>query len=219
MTEEVQTTADALTLAEAKHAELQARLERAEEQAEANRKKAHALAFDAEGKDDVEAKRLSTKLLADADRLDDDIAHRLQPAVAEARRRVEAARKAVAKAALATKIERTLERVQPLAELGKVMDECFAQIVETKMNAFEIIGEINNLGVGSPSIANVEVLVDAHIGDLLRRSGLFAHAKLLPPLERSSLESLFSGWQQMTENWCAAAKSDPAAAEKHGRAA
>src|SRR5271166_3955245 len=95
MTEEVQTTADALTLAEA------------------NRKKAHALAFDAEGKDDVEAKRLSTKLLADADRLDDDIAHRLQPAVAEARRRVEAARKAVAKAALATKIERTLERVQP----------------------------------------------------------------------------------------------------------
>jgi len=65
------------------------------------------------------------------------------------------------------------------------------------------------------------VLVYAHIGDLLRRSGLFARAKLLPPLERSSLESLFSGWRQMTENWCAKAKSEVAAADKHadGRAA
>jgi len=167
----------------------------------------------------VDAQRVATKLLGDSDRLDSEILHRLQPAVAEAERRVKAAKAAVEKGAFATKIDLALERVQPLGKLGAVMDAAFAQIVEAKMNAFAIIAEMNCNGVGSPNIANVEVFVDAHIGDLLRRSGLFAHAKLLPPLERSSLESLFSGWQQMTENWCAAAKSDPAAAEKHGRAA
>src|SRR5580692_7254382 len=89
-------TSNALDLAEAKEAELKARLERALEQAEANRSKAHALAFDAEGKDDSEAKRLMSKLLTDADKLDADIQHRLEPAVAEAKRRVDAARQVVA---------------------------------------------------------------------------------------------------------------------------
>jgi len=51
MTDEKDTTANALTIAEAKAAELHARLDRAREQAAANRTKAHGLAFAAEGAD------------------------------------------------------------------------------------------------------------------------------------------------------------------------
>jgi len=50
-----------LVEAEAKAAELQVRLERTREQAEANRSKARDLAFAAEGQDDEAARRLSTK--------------------------------------------------------------------------------------------------------------------------------------------------------------
>jgi len=147
MTDDTDTT-NALTLVEAKHAELQSRLDRAREQVAANRSRAHENAFDAEARDSTEAKRLSTKLIEDSRKLQDDIEHRLEPAVAEAARRVTLAKAALAKAAFDVKIERALERVQPLAKLGAVMDKCFVQIVEAKMNAFPIIAEMNSNGVG-----------------------------------------------------------------------
>src|SRR5271166_1057311 len=107
-------TSNAVVLAEAKLAELSARLSRAKEQAEANRTKAHELAFAAVGADDDAASRVATKLLADAAKLDDDIKHRLEPAVAEARRRVDAARRAEADATMRQKAEQARELAMKL---------------------------------------------------------------------------------------------------------
>jgi len=140
-----------LVEAEAKAAELQVRLERTREQAEANRSKARDLAFAAEGQDDEAARRLSTKLIADAVKLDEEIEYRLQPAVDEARRRVSAARDVETREAQRVKAQKAHDLASELKALGARIDAGFAQASDAKREFGGIMLELQKLGAPTPS--------------------------------------------------------------------
>jgi hypothetical protein len=202
----------ALEKAENKHDELSRSLQRAKDDAAASRAKAHAIAYDAI--DDDAAKRLASKLLGDATRLDEECTHRIEPAVAEAAKRVDAARKVVAHEERRRLADEACGLAAQLEELGRQMDEGLAQAAEAQRKALAIIGRLNNIGAGSPKLDNVRVLVERQVGDILRRSGLYAGADLLLPGSRSPLAPIFGEWTRMTTNWAANAKSGPAATDR-----
>jgi hypothetical protein len=198
--------ADALTLASAKASELEARLSTARGDVLKHRAKAHELAFAAEGADDGEAKRLATKLLTDAGKLEEDIKHRLEPAVAEAQRRLDSARKAEAEAAKRRAAIAAGDLAAHLGAIGAEMDAALARLVAAKREALAIIGKLNGIGAGSPAAASAAVLISHLADDVLRRSGLVSERPmlLLSP-QRTNFSRLLEGWGAMTMNWSAKA--------------
>lgn len=213
-TDPVNLAEDAVVLAEAKEAELKARLELARETVAANRKRAHELAFAAEAGDDVDAKRLSGKLLGDATKLEDEIKHRLEPAVAEAGRRVTAAKDAAARETKRRDAERAHVLANRLEELGAAMDTAFRQAAEAKGEFETIMLELRRIGAGTPSTMQTEVNINRAIDTSL--SGIYGKARPVPPLQRIGFAKLFGGWSCMTLNWSAAILAAP---ERPGRAA
>jgi hypothetical protein len=208
--------ADALVLAEAKEAELKARLERALEQAEANRSKAHALAFDAEGKDDAEAKRLMSKLLTDADKLDADIRHRLEPAVAEAQRRVDAARQVVADDRQRAKAREAYGLAEQLQAVGLARDAAFAAARSTGLEFDAVLAKLRALDAPVASRELVSVNTARALDAALM--GVHPAARPVPPLDRHSFAELAVGWSRPTLAWCAKIL-EPAATDKGSAAA
>jgi hypothetical protein len=194
-------TSDALTLAEAKHAELAARLDRAREQVETHRKKAHELAFVAEARDDDGAKRLATKLLADAAKLEADITHRLEPAVAEAERRVKAAKDAAAKQAQRAKAEEARALAARLEQLGAAIDAGFDQVRTAQREFSDVLDALRRLDAPAPSRELIEVNSKRALDAAL--AGVHPEARPVPTLQRHRFADLGRGWARPTLGWAA----------------
>jgi len=127
MTDDTQTTANALTIAEAKLSEMEAHLAVARRTVEANRAKVAEISFDVEN-GEAASRRLAERLLNDNRRLLEDIEHIKAPAVAEAKRRAEAAREAVSKEAARGRAEQVRALGERLEGLGATIDGGFKQI-------------------------------------------------------------------------------------------
>jgi len=207
MTDEIQTTAGALDEAKAallnaenKHGELSRSLERAKDDAASSRKKAHELAYSAI--DDDSARRVSVKLLADAAKLDDDIKHRLEPAVAEARRRLEAVRQAASQEAQRARAAEAKAIALKLEGLGAGRDKAFE---EAKLLGLEFDAAINRLralGAPAPSLELVAVNVDRALDSALMAIHPKA-ARLVPPLQRHKFVELYASWAAPALSWAA----------------
>jgi len=216
MTDETDTS-NALVLAEAKLAELQSRLDRAREQVTANRSRAHENAFDAEARDSTEAKRLSTKLIDDSRKLEDDIEHRLEPAVSEAGRRVKAAQAAVADDVELANAAKALERLETFAKRGAALDAKFDEAIAEYQRLTQDFGELERLNFAPTTFDLVRVNMRAAATTKLMFTDL--RQEFLAPHERRNFVTVIEAWSAAVRGKATARLNRGKPAEKHGKAA
>jgi len=223
MTEEIQTTADALEQAKAallnaenKHGELSRNLQRAKDDAASSRKKAHELAYSAI--DDDSSKRLANKLLADATRLDEESAHRISPAVAQAAKYVEAARAAVTDEAERINAGKALERLETFAKRGAALDEKFDEAIAEYQRLTQDFNELNALGYAPTTFDLVKVLMQAAAVTKLQFTDL--RVAFLAPHERRNFVTVIEAWSAAVRGKATARLNRTKPAEKQqGKAA
>ncbi len=189
--------AHSVTIAEAKCAEIGARIERAKEDAAGNRSKAREMAFAA--LDDPAAKRLSEKLAGDAQRLEDDIEHRLTPALDEAKRRV-----AVATAAAAEEDKRRrAELAGPIAERliarGGDIDDAMQRARENWRSLLADTAALIKLGAPIRSPLGFELMnaLDVALGEF------HPNPRAVAPGARTTFEALAAARARHVAAWAA----------------
>jgi len=200
MTDDVTDTANALTIAEARLCEMQAHLDVARETVAANVSKARSIAFDVES-GDAAARRLADKLMADNHKLLADIEHIKAPALDEAKRRVEAARKAEAAATMHARAEEAKAIALKLEAIGAGRDKCFEEARTLGYEFEAALNRLRQLGAPAPS----RELVDSNQNRALDAAlqGLYPAARAVAPLERHKFATLYKGWGAMALQWSA----------------
>ena len=190
----------ALTIAQAKLSEFQAHHDVAVETIAANRKRVIELSFDIEN-GDADARRKASKLLGEIRDLEADVEHVKRPALLEAQRRDEAAKAALAREADRGRAEKAREFASRLAALGAGRDEAFAQARDLGEQFDLTMNELRLLSAPVPTRELVEVNMKRALDVAL--AGIDPEARPVSPLQRHSFKQLYAGWAEPTLNWAA----------------
>jgi hypothetical protein len=198
--------AEAITKAEATHAEMQARLTAAREAGATNDARRYGLAPAVET-GDADARREAATLAKVADGISERIRN-LAHAVDQAALRVTAARQeadAEVKRQAAAKVRAISAR---LAARGAALDAALDQVREGYADFQADLRELALLGAPAPSANLIEVnsrrTLDSALG------GLHSKTRPVPPLQRHSFDELCRGWARPSERWAAEILDAPA---------
>jgi hypothetical protein len=191
--------AEAIEKAERVRAELEARLAAAREALAANLAKRDGLAF-AAATGDATASKMIGALAKEAATLADDI-RSLEAAVAEAGRRVTAARLDADHEAKRQAARKAREVLVRLTARGPALDAGLTQVREAYHGFQDDLRELAALGAPAPSGNLIDVNSRRALDAAM--SGLHSKVRPVPPLQQHTFDELCRGWARPSERWAA----------------